>query len=949
MINLENYQILELVLDVAKTNIYRARRESDGTLVIIKLLNIEYPNLQDIAKIKHEYEILRNLNIAGVVKVYSIEKYHNSFALILENINGVSLAKIIKTQKIGLLDFLQIAIQIAQTLGELHQQQIIHKDIKPLNLIVDGSENLIKIINFGFSSRLSQEKSKLDNSIWLEGTLAYISPEQTRRMNRSVDYRTDLYSLGVTFYEMLTSTLPFNVTNPMELVHCHIAKQPIPLVELKPDIPPVISAIVMRLLSKTAENRYQSAFGLKADLEKCLHQVESQNHITDFVICQQDKSGKLEIPEKLYGRTEEINTLLTAFEQVSQGSKELILVVGYSGIGKSALVNEVHKPIVQKRGYFISGKFDQFKRNIPYASLIQAFQELVKELFMESTDELAIWREKLLLALTPNAQIIIDVIPEIELIIGKQPGIPELGSTESQNRFNLVFLKFIGVFAQKSHPLVIFLDDLQWADLASLKIIQLLATDNDTTNLLIIVAYRDNEVDASHQLTLVLQEIETADIIITSINCQPLKLNNVEELVADTLQSTREEIKPLAELIFNKTQGNPFFCTQVFKYIHQERLLVYNFNTHQWQWDIEQINRIEITDNVVDLMLGKIQKLHINTQHILQLAACIGNRFDLDTLAVINEKSPRETADELWEAILIGLILPLDETYKLPQLIEDINGLIVDYKFLHDRVQQAAYTLIHDHQKKQVHLRIGQLLLKNLDPYLLEEKIFDIVNQLNMGSELITTQAEKDKLAQLNLMAGIKAKQSTAYESAVKFFRLALEMLTADNWRTHYQLTLTLHVESVEVEYLNSNFERAEHLFAIVIENSQNILDTVKVYEKKITFYISQLRMREALDIDLQLLEILGVTLSPSPPTNLKIEDLADLPIMTDAKKLAIIRILIVAASAAYNLDTTLLSLISFTMMNLCFQYGNSSLATYAYGVYALVLSGPMQDIESGY
>jgi len=949
MLNLANYQGLELIFNEGKTSIYRARREYDGSLVVIKILSIEYPNLQDIARIKHEYEILKNLNIAGVVKAYNLEKYNNRFALILENIDGVSLDQMIKTQKIELHDFLQIAIQISQSLGELHQQQIIHKDIKPLNILVNWSERLVKIIDFSISSRLSKEKPQLDNSSLLEGTLAYISPEQTGRMNRSVDYRTDLYSLGVTFYEMLTGRLPFNVADPMELVHCHIAKQPDPVSELKPDIPPVISAIVMKLLSKTAEQRYQSAFGLKADLERCLHQLESTAHIADFKIGQQDKSGLLDIPEKLYGRAAEINTLLTAFAHVSQGSKELILVTGYSGIGKSALVNEVHKPIVQKRGYFISGKFEQFKRNIPYASLIQAFQELVKQLFTESTDQLTVWRKKLLNALAPNAQVIIDVIPEIELIIGKQLKVPELDSLESQNRFNLVFLKFIRVFAQKAHPLVIFLDDLQWADLASLKIIQLLATDSETTNLLIIGAYRDNEVDAKHPLSLVLQEIVKVNTVIRTINCQPLRLTDVEELIRDTLNCSLEKAQPLAELILNKTAGNPFFFTQVLKYIHQEGLLVYDFIRGEWEWDIEQIHSIEITDNVIDLMLGKIQKLRPNTQNILKLAACIGNRFDLNTLAVISEKSLKETASILWETILIGLILPLDEKYKLPQLIEEIDDLIIDYKFLHDRVQQAAYIFIPDAEKKQVHLKIGQLLLNKLENRTLEDKIFDIVNQLNMGSELITNQTERYKLSELNLMAGTKAKESNAYESAVKFFRLGLEMLTDNSWETHYQLTLSLHVETIEVEYLNINFEQAESLFESVIENSQNILDRVKVYEKKIKFYISQSRLREALELDLEVLKMLGVTLSQSPPTQVKIEDLVNLPVMTDPSKIAAMRMLMTATPAAYIADPALLSLIPFTMVNLCLQYGNSPLAIYAYGSYGLVLCGPMQDIESGY
>ncbi|MBW4685719.1 MAG: AAA family ATPase [Komarekiella atlantica HA4396-MV6] len=949
MINFSNYQILELIYDEIKTAVYRARRNQDGKLVVIKLLKLEYPELKDIARLRHEYELIKNLDIKGVIKAYSLEKYNKSLALILENFDGISLYNIIKNQKIKLLDFLQIGIHITQALGELHQNYILHKDIKPQNLLVNEETHQVKVIDFSISSLLSKEKHKLSNPDLLEGTLAYMSPEQTGRMNRSVDYRTDFYSLGVTFYEMLTGRLPFNVTDPMELVHCHIARQPVPVNQLMPEIPEAISAIVIKLLSKTAEDRYQSAFGLKADLENCLNQLEKTAQISSFPIGQHDQSSQLQIPEKLYGREAEINTLLTAFEQVNQGKKELLLVAGYSGIGKSALVSEIHKPVIQKRGYFITGKFEQFKRNIPYASLIQALQELTRQLLTESEAQLAAWREKLLMALAPNAQIIIDVIPEVELIIGKQPEVPQLGATESQNRFNLVFQKFISVFTQKEHPLVLFLDDLQWADLASLKLIQLLTTDSDSQYLLMIGAYRDNEVDTTHPLMLMLQEIEKTDIIVKKIICEPLKITDVYQLITHTLKCDLERAKPLAELIFNKTAGNPFFLTQLVNFIYQENLLSFDFNIGRWQWEVGQIQEIGITDNVVEFMIGKIQKLHYTTQKTLKLAACIGSHFSLDMLSVINEKSRKDTAGELWEALQDGLILPLDDGYKLPQLLDQVDDFVIDYQFLHDRVQQAAYALIPDEQKNEVHLKIGRLLLKNIDQTSLEEKIFDIVNQLNIGAELLVLQEERYNLAQLNLIAGCKAKNSAAYESALKFFKLGLEMLTDENWHEHYQLTLSLHTETIETAYLNTNFEQAEALFESVIQHSKTILDRVKVYEKKIQYYISQTRMREALDLNLAVINMLGVSLSTAPPDNLIIEDLAHLPEMTDANKLAAMRMLRTALPPAYFVEPTLVPLISFTLVNLCFQYGNSSLASHAYASYGLVLCGYLQDIESGY
>ncbi|MBD2502248.1 ATP-binding sensor histidine kinase [Anabaena azotica] len=949
MITLPNYKIIEIIATGVKSSVYRARSFKDDRIVVIKVLNAEYPDLKDIAILKHEYELIKNLNIPGVIKAHSLEKYNNSLAIVLENFEGKTLHEIIKEKKIELLDFCKLGIQITQALGELHQNCIIHKDIKPENIIVNLEKFQVKIIDFSISSLLFQEKARLSNPNVLEGTLAYMSPEQTGRMNRSIDYRTDFYSLGVTFYEMLTGQLPFIVTDPMELVHCHIAKQPITVSQLIPEVPKVVSDIIMKLLSKTAEERYQSAFGIKADLERCLTELTEYNAIVQFPIAQQDQSSKLQISEKLYGRKAEINTLMSAFKNVTQGSKELVLVAGYSGIGKSALVNEIHKPVIRNRGYFIVGKFEQFQRNIPYASLIQAFQELIRQLLTESEEQLNIWREKLLEALVPNAQIIIDVIPELELIIGKQPEVPQLASAKAQNRFNLVMKKFINVFARKEHPLVLFLDDLQWADQASLKLIKLLAVDSDIQYLFFIGAYRDNEVDSSHHLILVLQEIEKNNVPIKIIHCQNLKVTDVCQLISDTLKSNLEETKELAKLIYSKTAGNPFFINQLLKFIHQENILVFNFIDGQWQWDIQRIQSLGITDNVVDLMIGKIQKFPDNTQNILKIAASIGNRFNLNTLSYINGKSQNDTALDIWDALQSGLIIPLNDSYKLPQLLDKVDIFVIDYKFLHDRVQQAAYSLIGDEHKKGIHLNIGRLLLKNIDESLLEEKIFDIVYHLNISAELITDSAERYKLAKLNLIAGRKAKDSTAYESAVSFLKQGLSLLAVDSWQNHYELTLDLHVETVELEYLNTNFEQAEPLFTRVISNSRNILDTVKVYERKIQFYVAQNRMREALDLDLQVLGMLGVSLSQTPPAELRIEELINLPEMIDPHKLAAMRMLMTAMPPAYLADPALLPLIAFTMVDLCLQYGNSSFAAYAYGFYGLILCGILKDIESGY
>ncbi len=571
MIAIPGYKIIEKIYDGVETGVYRAQPDIEDHTVILKVLKAKYPTLAEITQLRHEYDISKNLDFVGIIKTYKLGSYQNGLFLVLEDLGGLDLKKFIDTHKIDLKDFCKIGIQLTDALTVLHENSIIHKDIKPHNIIIHPITKQVKITDFSISSRLSRENPTIGKNNWIEGTLTYISPEQTGRMNRLIDYRTDFYSLGVTFYELLTGEVPFKSSEPIELVHAHIAKQPIPPIKLNPEIPQVISDIVMKLLEKTAEDRYQSALGIKADLEICLNQLQNTGTISNFIPGQQDLFAQFVLPQKLYGREAEVATLMAAFERASQGSAEMMLVSGYSGIGKSSLVNEVHKPIVRDRGYFISGKFDQFKRNIPYASVIQAFQDLIRQLLTETSAKIAIWKEKLLNALGENGQVITEVIPDVELIIGQQPDVPKLGATESQNRFNRVFQNFIHVFSTKEHPLVLFLDDLQWADSASLKLIQLLITDPDSQYLLLIGAYRDNEVSPTHPLILTLEEIQKLGSIINNIVLSPLDISHVQELVADTIHDQINRSEPLADLVFNKTQGNPFFLTQLLQSLYQEK------------------------------------------------------------------------------------------------------------------------------------------------------------------------------------------------------------------------------------------------------------------------------------------------------------------------------------------------------------------------------------------
>ena len=826
--------------------------------------------------------------------------------------------------------------------------------------------------------------------------------------------------MGVTFYELLTGQLPFVTEDVLELVHCHIAKPPIPPHQLvgahrRAPIPKAISNIVMKLMAKTAEERYQSAWGLKADLEECLKQLRSSRQISDFALGSQEVCDRILISQKLYGREREVEMLLQAFERVTTGPSEFLLVAGYSGIGKSSLVQEIYKPITAKRGYFISGKFDQYQRNIPYSAIIQAFKELTKQLLSETDAKLAEWKEKILSAVGANGRVIIEIIPEVELIIGEQPPLLDLAPAEVQKRFNFFFQDFIKVFTNPARPLVIFLDDLQWADGASLKLIELLLTSSDA-GLLLIGAYRDNEVNAAHPLRLSLENLQKEGVRIQEICLNPLELETVNRWLADTLKASCEMTQDLAELVHRKTGGNPFFITEFLQALYTENLLNFGYEQKRWIWDTKQVQSRNFTDNVVELMVAKIHQLPPETQEVLKLAACIGNQFELGTLAVIAETPARETALTLQEAVAEGLIQPLGNEYKTV-LLEALEGVCkenssspsdldppksplkrgtltefsplfkggwggspglethprgerpkiqskVEYQFIHDRIQQAAYSLIPDKFKQRVHLQIGQLLLQNTPESQIEEKIFDIVNQLNHGSELVSNQQQREQFANLNLIAGQKAKSSTAYQPALIYLQQGLLWLGRDGWQKQYETALALNVEAAEAAYLCGQFEEMESLVAAVLQKAKGVLDKVKAYEVKIPAHIAQRQLREAIETGLAILKLLGVKI-PTNPSKLdvlfgfvrtklilagkQIENLLALPEMTAPDKKATMQILNIMISAAYLGAPNLMPLLTFKGVSLSVKYGNTFSSPVMYAFYGLTLCGFLGDIESGY
>ncbi|MDH3674228.1 MAG: AAA family ATPase, partial [Anaerolineae bacterium] len=766
----------------------------------------------------------------------------------------------------------------------------------------------------------------------LAGTLAYISPEQTGRMNRPVDYRTDLYSLGVTLYELFTGQLPFQASDALEMIHSHIARLPTPPAEVNSDVPPPISDIILKLLAKNAEDRYQTAHALQADLRHCLDQYQAAGQIEPFELGRDDFSGRLQIPAKLYGREAEITQLLETFGRVTEGRAELLLVIGYAGVGKTSLVHEIQRPITEKRGYFIEGKFDQYQRSIPYSAWGQAFARLVDLWLTESQASIDARNAIILEAVGQNGQVLIDLFPNLEHIIGPQPAVPDQGGQEAQNRFSYFFQRFIRAVARPDQPLVVFLDDLQWIDLASLKLFDILLSDPDSKHFLVIGAYRDNEVEASHPLMVEVSRLKEAGCPVDQLGLDNLNLEQVNALVSDSLRMPADSCLPLARLIQAKTEGNAFFARQLLDSLAVDGLLTFDNNEHYWQWDITQMNEQAIAENVVELMVNKMRRLPAASQEMLQIAACLGTQFDLSLLHLVSEKSQEETRLALQAAYEEGFIVR-------------VNG---SGSFAHDRIQQAAYSLIPGHEKPGLHRHIGRMLLAESTVQAQAEHLFEIVGHLNMGVALIETADERHELAELNTKAAESALRATAYAAASANARTGIRLLGDDGWQSHYQLRLNLHLLAAEAAYLNADYDLSEQHIETILTSARSEVDRASAYVIRIDSYNSQHQLQRAIDTGLRALRELGVTLQEVPPAELTLEVLRDLPVMSDRREQAATQILAACFHPIYVGRPELLPTIVLTALHLTITHGLTPAGCLAIVSYAAVFVWP-DDIEAAY
>ena len=955
MKTLEGYKETQQLYETRDEIVYRGHRNENNQSVILKLLKKDYPPPQEIARLQREFDLIKQFKGKGVIEAISLDKHDNSYVLVMDDFSGELLTTILdRDGAVTIAQFFSIALKLTDVLGHIHKAGIVHNDINPKHIIWNKQSNDIRLIDCNTASQLSFENPSIANPNMLEGTLEYMSPEQTGRMNRTVDYRSDFYSLGATFYKILTGHTPFETTDLTELVHSHIAKKPADLSTFGDHFPALLNEIILKLMAKNAEDRYQSCLGLKKDLLYCQKVLAGIIPLssTRHKIGQNDIPQRFSISQKIYAREHETKTLLNSFERVATGAKELMLVAGYSGIGKSVIVNEIHKSIVAKRGLFISGKFDQFKRDIPYLPLIQAFQKLIRQLLAEDEDSIEVWKRLILEKVETKGQIIAEVLPDIELIIGPQPAVPELPAAESQSRFHLVFQKFVQVFTSAEHPLVIFLDDLQWADLPTLNLTHSLMSDPKNQYLMVIGAYRDNEVDDQHLLTMALENIRAEGIITNTIQVTALRLEDIKHLLRDTLYSDLNAVAPLAELCIEKTQGNPFFLNQFLLGLHHNSQIFLNPETGKWMWDMEKIGHAEITDNVVEFMTKKIRGLSQQLPEILPYAACIGSHFDLQTISALCKKSMAETAEELWLGLQSGLIVALDNCYQLPTLVNASLIQNFGYRFLHDRVQQAAYELLPEEAAQRVHLKLGRILLENNAPTQQQEKLFDLVNHWNCGEQFIVEEKERKQLAWLNLAAGKKAKLSAAFESAFHYFSRGLKQIRPHYWQSDYSLCLELYCEAAQAAYLSGHLLSMEKWNDVILENAATTLDAVRAYEIRINAFITQGALPEAINVSLEILKKLGVSLPQSsnnfyllykylevkwPMSQHSVASLAELPELSDPIQLAILRLLSQLYSPAYLTKRDLVPLIILATLKITLRYGNNAYSPFAFAAFAMV------------
>ncbi|MFZ5571469.1 MAG: trifunctional serine/threonine-protein kinase/ATP-binding protein/sensor histidine kinase [Thermodesulfobacteriota bacterium] len=946
MKRISGYDILDVVEDSRFKKLLRVEKPGEPEKRIAAILKAPGPSAAERMRFQQIAGALQGTAAPELIRILEVRHHENGYALILEDFGGIPLTALLEQGPPGPDITLRLALSFSAVLGRLHGNHIVHGAVRPEYVYVNSRRDGVRLLPLGFLDILTHEMEDIYHPEVIRRILPYLSPEQTGRMNRKVDHRTDFYSLGILLYEILTGAPPFLSSDPVEIIHAHLARKPPPPVKLQNSVPPVVSDLIMKLISKAPEDRYQSSQGLAADLRKCLAALQKNGSAAPFRLGAEDIAVRFGEPPDMVGRGEETASIRQALEGALQGRCESVFISGPPGIGKSKLVMEWQREVIQRGGLFLWGKFEPFRRDIPCGAIVQAFQALLRRLISEGGGHDRELRERIIAAVGPDMPVLQEILPEIRLIVGDFPEVPRMHPADIRNRFHPVMNAFTRLFAVESHPLVLFLDDLQWADPASLLLIRQLLMDSAVPYFLLIGAYRNNHAHEIEALAALIADILQSGARMTPIRLGPLPAREVDALIARLLGCPAESVMPLAGLIYGKTYGNPFFIQQFIQLLYREGLMTID-PVNGWQWDLELIRRKRVTDNVIDLMVTNISNLRKEVKEALTICACIGYRFDVETVAAALDRPGDETAQLLDEAAREGLI-------------DNLDGVCV---FHHDRILEVAYGLIPEERKPGLHYRIGRLLLKKLPVEDSADAVFQTVGQLNLGMSLMTDQQERDELAGLNLRAGKNAKTAAAYDAAQRYFSIGISLLGPDGWRRQYALCLSLFDEAAETAYLSTAYEKLERFTAETIRRARCLEDTIRACEVCIRSSMARNRLKEAVETGLQLLSRMGVRFPEKPSvrsvfsgllhTRLAlygktIEELADKPRMTDAGLLAMLRIMESISTAVYYSRPSLLPLLVTKMTRLSIRYGISPGSPYHYAAYGLILCSA-GNIEAGF
>jgi histidine kinase len=952
-IEIPGFRILTELHRSAERFLVKAFDETLNQVVLLKIMNPAGNPHLELAKLKREAALVLDYELEGVAKPRNVLQANGMAVMVIEDFGNCTLRELNRHFPLPIHTFLQIAAGITEVLKQLHQKGITPSFLHPDNILYNLGDHRVKILDLENASQLDNDAVGFMNYYQVSTALAYMAPEQSGRMNRSVDSRANLYALGAIFYEMLTGTTVFPNEDSLELIHAHMAVMPTPPSSIVPGIPEVLDQIVLKLLNKNAEDRYQSAGGLLIDLQYCLQTINTEGQIPAFPVARRDVSEKIIFPQKLYGRDRELQLLLNTFEAVRKGRFAILMVGGYSGIGKSVLIQELYKPITGCRGYFISGKYDQLKKNIPYSALIQALRRLIQQVLSEPEQRISDIRRRVLQNLEGYGHLIAEVIPELELLIGKQPALPELPVVEAQNRFRDFLSKFLCSFAGPEHPLTIFIDDLQWADSSTIQLMSRLADDAENQYIYLIGAYRDNEVSPSHPLIIALQEIREKGIQPEEIILSPLAPEYLNQFLADTLKTETDETRPLSDIVQQKTGANPFFVKAFITQLAEDGLIRIDRGQGRRQWDLQKIDRLAITENVVDLLAQRMERLPAPTRDLLKTAACLGSEFDLQALSEVTGELPHHIAKNLWEALYLHFILPLSEAYKTaeaPDMPEEIRN--VYYRFAHDRIQQAAYNAMEPEERLRLHLSIARLLYQAIPESELSERIFEIVNHYNNALELISDPKEKETVCLLNVRAAKRAKESVAYPIARNLYQTVIELFRPDSWENNYRETVDAYLDLAECEYLCGNYDAAENLYAYLQQQIKDPADLTRLFEINLQQFAQQGRNPEVLALGAAVLKRYGVHYIAEPSllqvfpkliaakiqlVGKDVTGFVHAPKITNQEKAGAMQILMAIAATAYVYDSRSMLLLVIRMLQLSVRYGNAPESAFGYGLFGFI------------